>query len=61
MQTLGAVFLAGIASYLVYVPNHGDKQASYTGFSLNMAGMTSSFGIRNVTQTDQTLQRGSVH
>lgn len=52
MQTLGALFLAGIAAYLVYVPNHGDEQASYTGFSLNMAGMTSSSRIRSGTQAD---------
>ncbi|EIM89359.1 P-loop containing nucleoside triphosphate hydrolase protein, partial [Stereum hirsutum FP-91666 SS1] len=42
MQTLGALFLTGIAAYLVYVPRHGDKQASYTGFSLNMAAGFSS-------------------
>ena len=38
IDTLGALFAAGLAGYLVY--GHQIDSASNTGFSLNMAGTT---------------------
>lgn len=37
IDTLGGLFAAGLAAFLIYGPS---KNASDTGFSLNMAGMS---------------------
>lgn len=39
IDTLGGLFAAGLAAYLIYGPTKDTMHASDTGFSLTMAGM----------------------
>ena len=54
MNLLAAAFSSGLAAYLTYVKS---TTAANTGFSLNMAGMSSALRALGVNETSLRLQQ----